>query len=110
MSALPLKADITENHRDVRLVPPSIYSITLFARPNEIGTVMPSALAVLRLMISSIFARRSRAKRTLISDCHNSLQRYLRFTNYFAPLCCFINNQLLEFGGRQWIWLTTELR
>src|SRR5262249_12612816 len=61
MSALPPEADMCSATSDVRFGPKAdighlFYSITSSARPSsEIGTVRPSALAVLRLMISSTF-------------------------------------------------------
>src|SRR6516165_5747866 len=62
MSALPPKADIGTQPRNVRFVPKadicaaanSRYSITLSARErSEGGTVRPSALAVFILIVSS---------------------------------------------------------
>ena len=58
MSGSPLRADIVGRERGVRYGPTTDsctatrerYSITSSARPK--GTVMPSSLAVLRLMIS----------------------------------------------------------
>ena len=64
MSALPPKADIQWLYRHVRFVPiadscsaaKKRYSITSSARPSNVtGKVMPSALAVLRLMTNSTF-------------------------------------------------------
>jgi hypothetical protein len=58
MSALLLKADMAQQDRDVRLVPlaevADLHSIAWSACASSIGgTVRPSALAVVRLMISS---------------------------------------------------------
>ena len=57
MSALPPKADIAERVLDVRFVPKACivaYSISSSAREStELGTVRPSALAVLRLITKS---------------------------------------------------------
>ena len=58
MSALPLKADVCRANRHVCFGPKAdtvpLYSITSSARPIKVlGTVMPSALAVLRFMMSS---------------------------------------------------------
>ena len=59
MSALPPKADIVQYGRDVRFVPKadietSFHSITWSASTRRLcGTSIPSALAVLRLMMSS---------------------------------------------------------
>jgi hypothetical protein len=65
MSALPPKADMDQQGCDVRFVPKAVvsrcskrrcYSTTSSARPSsEIGRVMPSALAVLRLRTNSTF-------------------------------------------------------
>jgi hypothetical protein len=65
MSALPPKADIETQSRDVRFVPKADilrcgkerrYSITSTARPDSgKGTVMPNIFTVFRLMISSTF-------------------------------------------------------
>ena len=60
MSALPPIADICSAQAHVRFVPKAdigkAYSITSSARlSTDGGTVMPSALAVLRLIISSNF-------------------------------------------------------
>jgi hypothetical protein len=57
MSALPPKADIGTQPRDVRFVPIAdiaAYSMTSSARESSAGgTVKPSALAVLRLITNS---------------------------------------------------------
>ena len=59
MSALPPKVDIVHHGRDVRFVPKAdirFYSITSSARAsNPAGTLMPSALAILRLIRNSNF-------------------------------------------------------
>ena len=59
MSALPPKADMCSATRHVRFVPKADilgYSITSSARPiSVLGTVRPSALAVLRLMMKLDF-------------------------------------------------------
>jgi len=64
MSALPPKADMNQHSRDVRFVPKADqvhrskkwpYSISSSARPDSgSGMVMPSVLAVFRLIYSSI--------------------------------------------------------
>jgi hypothetical protein len=61
MSALHPKADMCSANNDVRFGPiadiRACYSITSSARPiNVLGTVMPSALAVFKLMTNSTFA------------------------------------------------------
>jgi hypothetical protein len=60
MSALPLKADMCSALAHVRFGPiadiRNIHSITSSARPiSVLGTVRPSALATLRLIINSTF-------------------------------------------------------
>ena len=77
MSALPPKADIGTQPRDVRFVPKADivrcgeirrYSITSSARASRVdGMVNSSALAVLRLMISSNFRLHWEAGRPTLS-------------------------------------------
>ena len=73
---LPLRADIDDADGQVSYGPEgdmASYSITSSARPSsESGTVMPSALAVFELIISSIFVDRWTGRSPGLSPLRNS--------------------------------------
>src|SRR5215469_6452445 len=87
MSALPPKADIAERECHVRFVPKADilrcgrdwrYSITSSAATSiDCGTVIPSALAVLRLMTNSSFTACWTGRSVVLAPCPRDMPAFL---------------------------------